>query len=107
MTPTYSFNGQVAPVAVAGSGMGSPPHTPAQPSCSPTSTKTHSISATEALTAAGHQATAVTCDVADEAHVAAIIDRTVETLGQPDIAFNNAGIVGLPPATWPTSWRSP
>jgi NAD(P)-dependent dehydrogenase (short-subunit alcohol dehydrogenase family) len=44
------------------------------------------------LTAAGHQALAVTCDVSDEAQVAALVERTVDTFGRLDIAFNNAGI---------------
>ena len=46
----------------------------------------------EALTVAGHQALAVRCDVADEAGVAAMVERTVDTFGRLDAAFNNAGI---------------
>ena len=41
-----------------------------------------------------HRAIAVTCDVADEAQVAAMVERTVATFGWLDMAFNNAGIVG-------------
>ena len=50
--------------------------------------------ATDELTAAGHQAIGVTCDVADEAQVAAMVERTVAAFGRFDMAFNNAGIVG-------------
>ena len=51
--------------------------------------------ATDELTAAGRQAIGVTCDVADEAQVAAMVERTVATFGHLDRAFNNAGIVGV------------
>jgi NAD(P)-dependent dehydrogenase (short-subunit alcohol dehydrogenase family) len=50
--------------------------------------------ATLELTSAGHRAIAVTCDVADEAHVAAMIGQTVAAFGRLDMAFNNAGIAG-------------
>ena len=48
--------------------------------------------ATDELTAAGGQALGVTCDVADEDQVAALVERTVAEFGRLDIAFNNAGI---------------
>jgi NAD(P)-dependent dehydrogenase (short-subunit alcohol dehydrogenase family) len=35
----------------------------------------------------------VTCDVADEDQVAALVDRTVAEFGRLDMAFNNAGIM--------------
>jgi NAD(P)-dependent dehydrogenase (short-subunit alcohol dehydrogenase family) len=47
------------------------------------------------LTAAGHQVIGVTCDVADEAQVAQLAERTIATYGKLDMAFNNAGIVGF------------
>lgn len=40
---------------------------------------------------------AVECDVADEAQVAATIERTVTAFGRLDMAFNNAGIQ-VPPS---------
>ena len=53
--------------------------------------------AAEALSASGHKALAVACDVADESQVAAMIARTVATFGRLDKAFNNAG-VQVPPS---------
>src|ERR1700741_4018174 len=44
------------------------------------------------LVASGHQALAVHCNVADEAHVKAMVDLTVATYGRLDAAYNNAGI---------------
>ncbi|MBK4738521.1 glucose 1-dehydrogenase [Noviherbaspirillum pedocola] len=44
------------------------------------------------LVAAGHKAIAIACDVADEAQVAAMVDRTVSEFGRLDAAFNNAGV---------------
>jgi NAD(P)-dependent dehydrogenase (short-subunit alcohol dehydrogenase family) len=53
--------------------------------------------ATDDLTAAGHQALGVTCDVADEAQAAAMVERAVAAFGRLDMAFNNAG-VQVPPS---------
>jgi NAD(P)-dependent dehydrogenase (short-subunit alcohol dehydrogenase family) len=53
-------------------------------------------SAAEDLVAAGHKAIAVRCDVADEAQVAAMVDKTVSTFGRLDAAFNNAGVQAPP-----------
>jgi NAD(P)-dependent dehydrogenase (short-subunit alcohol dehydrogenase family) len=36
----------------------------------------------------------VTCNVADEAQAAAMVERTVAIFGKLDMAFNNAGILG-------------
>jgi NAD(P)-dependent dehydrogenase (short-subunit alcohol dehydrogenase family) len=48
--------------------------------------------ATDELNSAGHKALNVACDVADEAQVAAMVERTVATFGRLDAAFNNAGV---------------
>jgi len=44
------------------------------------------------LTAAGHKAMAVGCNVADEAEVARMVERTVAAYGRLDAAYNNAGV---------------
>jgi NAD(P)-dependent dehydrogenase (short-subunit alcohol dehydrogenase family) len=48
--------------------------------------------AAQALSAAGHKALAIRCNVADERQVAAMIAQTIATFGRLDAAFNNAGI---------------
>src|SRR5437667_2420795 len=48
--------------------------------------------AAEKLTAAGHKALAIRCNVADEAEVAAMVKQTVSTFGRLDAAYNNAGV---------------
>ena len=45
--------------------------------------------AAESLAVAGHKALAIRCNVADEAEVAAMVDRTVAAFGGLDAAFNN------------------
>jgi NAD(P)-dependent dehydrogenase (short-subunit alcohol dehydrogenase family) len=52
-------------------------------------------SAAEELVSAGHKAIAVRCNVADEAEVAAMVERTVSAFGRLDAAFNNAGVISL------------
>src|SRR5436190_3787510 len=49
-------------------------------------------SATEQLTAQGHKALAVRCDVSDDAQVEAMVEQTVSTFGRLDAAYNNAGV---------------
>jgi NAD(P)-dependent dehydrogenase (short-subunit alcohol dehydrogenase family) len=46
----------------------------------------------ERLTAAGHQAIAIACDVTDEAQVKKMVEQTVAAFGRLDAAFNNAGV---------------
>ena len=48
--------------------------------------------AADGLTAAGHKAIGIRCDVADEAEVGSMVERTVATFGSLDAAFNNAGV---------------
>lgn len=49
------------------------------------------------LTAAGHQAKAVTTDVTDKAQVKQLVDAAVETYGRVDVLLNNAGLMPLAP----------
>ena len=49
-------------------------------------------STADELTAAGHKAIAVRCNVADEAEVAGMVERTVAAYGRLDAAYNNAGV---------------
>lgn len=49
-------------------------------------------SAAEQLVAGGHKAIALGCDVAQDAQVKAMVERTVSTFGSLDAAFNNAGV---------------
>src|SRR5438067_7931905 len=51
----------------------------------------------ERIALEGGTAIGVACDVADEAEVAAMVDRAVEEFGRLDMAFNNAGIQ-VPPS---------
>ena len=48
--------------------------------------------AAEKLTAQGHKAIAIRCDVADDAQVDAMVKQTVATFGRLDAAYNNAGV---------------
>jgi NAD(P)-dependent dehydrogenase (short-subunit alcohol dehydrogenase family) len=49
-------------------------------------------SAAEELSANGHKALAVVCDVSNDAQVESMVHRAVEHFGRIDAAFNNAGI---------------
>jgi NAD(P)-dependent dehydrogenase (short-subunit alcohol dehydrogenase family) len=101
MNPTYDFTGQVALVTGAGSGMGlSTAHAFAEAGAAVVLADVNADTlhaATDELQAAGHQLLGITCDVADEAQVAAMVDRSVSTFGRLDMAFNNAGIQ-VPPS---------
>ncbi|MFL9824169.1 glucose 1-dehydrogenase [Rhodoplanes sp. SY1] len=64
--------------------------------------------AARALTAAGHRAVAIRCDVSEDAQVAAMVERTVAELGRLDAAFNNAGVMArIAPVTdgTPDEWE--
>ena len=101
MNPTYDFSGQVALVSGAGGGMGL--DTARAFAAAGAAVVLADVNegalraATDELTAAGHQALGVTCDVADEGQVAALVERTVAEFGRLDMAFNNAGIM-IPPS---------
>jgi NAD(P)-dependent dehydrogenase (short-subunit alcohol dehydrogenase family) len=95
--PTYDFGGQVALVTGASSGMGlAAARAFAEHDASVVLADINEDAlraATDALTAAGHQALGIPCDVSDEDQVAALVDRTIATFGRLDMAFNNAGIM--------------
>jgi NAD(P)-dependent dehydrogenase (short-subunit alcohol dehydrogenase family) len=97
MNPTYDFHGQVAVVTGAGGGMGlstAQAFAAAGAAVVLADVDENAVAAAAAeLTAAGHQALGVTCDVSDEAQVAALVERTVGEFGRLDKAFNNAGIM--------------
>lgn len=58
-----------------------------------------SAATAEAIRRAGGQATAFVADVSDSSDVQAFVDGTVDAFGGLDIAFNNAGVEGVPAAT--------
>jgi NAD(P)-dependent dehydrogenase (short-subunit alcohol dehydrogenase family) len=98
--PTYDFKGQVAVITGAGSGMGlATAQAFAEAGAAVVLADRNEATlraAAERLAAAGHQALGVTCDVADEDQVAAMVERAVAAFGRLDMAFNNAGIQAPP-----------
>lgn len=101
MNPTYDFSGQVALITGAGSGMGlATAHAFTVAGAAVVLADINEAAlrtATDSLTANGHRALGVACDVSDEVQVAALVERTVSTFGRLDMAFNNAGIQ-VPPS---------
>jgi len=97
MNPTYGFKGQVALVTGAGSGMGlatANAFAAAGATVVLADFKEEAVKvAAQKLVAAGHKAVSVTCDVSDDAQVAAMVNRTVAEFGRLDAAFNNAGVM--------------
>jgi NAD(P)-dependent dehydrogenase (short-subunit alcohol dehydrogenase family) len=97
MNPTYDFSDQVALVTGAGAGMGL--DTARAFATSGAAVVLADVdedalaTATDELTAAGHRALGVSCDVADEDQVAGLVERSVAEFGRLDMAYNNAGIM--------------
>ena len=48
--------------------------------------------AADALTAQGHRAIAIRCDVSDDVQVQAMVEHAVAAFGRLDVAYNNAGV---------------
>jgi len=91
-----SFENQVALVTGAGSGLGLATarafaEAGAAVALADVDENTVHAAARE-LASAGRRAMAVRCNVAEEAEVAALVERTVSTFGRLDAAFNNAGV---------------
>ncbi|ESK55617.1 SDR family NAD(P)-dependent oxidoreductase [Acinetobacter tjernbergiae] len=91
-----SFKGQVALVTGAASGMGlTTAQAFAKAGASVVLADIHQEAvqtAANELIAQGHKAIAISCNVADESQVKAMIDTTISVFGRLDMAFNNAGI---------------
>src|SRR3954451_11240801 len=97
MNPTYDFRDQVALVTGAAAGMGldtARAFAAGGAAVVLADLDEQALStATGELTAAGHRALGVACDVADEDQVAGLVQRTVAEFGRLDMAFNNAAIM--------------
>lgn len=94
-----SFANKVALVTGAGSGLGLAAakafaESGASVALADWNEKSVSSAAAE-LTAKGHRALAIRCDVADDAQVEAMVNQTVATFGRLDVAYNNAGVQNL------------
>lgn len=93
------FEGQVALVTGAGSGMGlATAKAFADSGAAVTLADVNEDAVKKAaaeLAAAGCQAIAVRCDVADEEQVMAMVEKTVSAFGRLDAAYNNAGIQSM------------
>jgi NAD(P)-dependent dehydrogenase (short-subunit alcohol dehydrogenase family) len=101
MNPIYNFEGQIALVTGASSGIGlAAAQGFAQAGASVVLADVNERAlkaAVDELTSAGHVALAVSCDVSDEEQVAAMVERAADRFGRLDMAFNNAGIQ-VPPS---------
>ena len=101
MNPIYDFKGQVALVTGAAKGMGlATARMFAESGASVVLADIDGdLAAKEAerIVSEGGTAIGIACDVADEAQVAAMVDRAVVEYGRLDMAFNNAGIQ-VPPS---------
>lgn len=93
----YSFDGVVALVTGAGSGVGlATARAFAESGASVVLADFDEDAvkrAAEEIVSSGQKAVAVRCDVSDDAQVEAMVERTVAVFGRLDAAFNNAGVM--------------
>jgi NAD(P)-dependent dehydrogenase (short-subunit alcohol dehydrogenase family) len=91
-----SFEGKVALVTGAGSGLGlatAKAFAESGAAVALADANEKAVrSATEEMSARGHKALAIRCDVADDDQVEAMIEQTVAAFGRLDAAYNNAGV---------------
>lgn len=91
-----SFDNKVALVTGAGSGLGlatAKAFAESGASVVLADTNDEAVrSAAGELSARGHKALAIKCDVADDAQVEAMVEQTVAAFGRLDAAYNNAGV---------------
>ena len=97
MSNPLDFSGKVALVTGAAAGMGLATAKAFAEAGAAVVLADYKVEAVKAaaqnLVAAGHKAIAVSCDVSDDAQVAAMVDRTIAEFGRLDAAFNNAGVM--------------
>jgi NAD(P)-dependent dehydrogenase (short-subunit alcohol dehydrogenase family) len=98
MNPRYDFQGQVALVTGAASGLGLATATAFANSGAAVVLADRDAArvdaAADALVSDGHTAIAVACTVEDETQATELVARTVAEFGRLDMAYNNAGILG-------------
>ncbi|MFC9335266.1 glucose 1-dehydrogenase [Arthrobacter sp. NPDC057009] len=100
-SPRYDFDGQVALITGGASGMGlAAARMFAENGATVVIADFNGDAAQQAaqsLADAGYKSLGLRCDVTDKAQAASAVDRTIETFGRLDMAFNNAGIQ-VPPS---------
>jgi len=97
MENTWNFNGKVALITGAASGMGlatALAFAESGASVVMADVRLDLLKAeADKLVAADHKIMALQCDVSDDAQVEQMVERTVSEFGRLDAAFNNAGVM--------------
>ncbi|WP_412030589.1 glucose 1-dehydrogenase [Deinococcus yunweiensis] len=96
-TDGFNYDGKVALVTGAASGMGlATARAFAQAGAAVVLADVRDAlvqAAAQELRAGGHRVVGVACDVSDDTQVAAMVERTLAEFGRLDAAFNNAGVM--------------